>query len=446
MSASPFHVMIIGGGLGGLCLAQGLKKAGISVAVYERDRAPDDRLQGYRIHIEPQGNRALAACLPSELFNSYLATSGSGGNGFRISTEQLKELVFFRTPASTTESDPAELDPGKLDLSVSRITLRQVLLSGLEEVVHFHKTFTHYQGTSDGKVTAFFEDGTCASGDVLVGADGGRSRVRQQLLPRSQLVRTGVVAIMGKLALTEQIRRLLVPGQLDTATSILGPKGRAMFVALHDRGNRPAVGAGAIATGTIGGNEEATLHAHTGLLFDNLSDYLFWAFIAREEKYPAKDDVQQMDGAELQRVVLRMIAGWHPRVQQLVRESDPSTIIWKPLHTSLPIKHWATKRITLVGDAIHSMPPTRGIGGNTALRDAHLLCRQLIAANAGEKALLRAVHDYEAEMLKYGFAAVRGSMQALQLHVADSRLMSTAMLRSMNALFALQRFGSRKAA
>jgi 2-polyprenyl-6-methoxyphenol hydroxylase-like FAD-dependent oxidoreductase len=92
------------------------------------------------------------------------------------------------------------------------------------------------------------------------------------------------------------------------------------------------------------------------------------------------------------------------------------------------------------------MPPTRGIGGNTALRDAELLCRQLIAASSGERPLLQAVHDYEVEMLRYGFAAVRGSMQALQLHVADSRLVSTALLRSMNALFALRRLGSRKAA
>jgi len=42
-------------------LAQGLKKAGISVAVYERDRSSNDRLQGYRIHIEPQGT---APCMP----------------------------------------------------------------------------------------------------------------------------------------------------------------------------------------------------------------------------------------------------------------------------------------------------------------------------------------------------------------------------------------------
>ena len=44
-----FHVVIVGGGLGGLTLAQGLKKNGISCAVYEKDMSRADRLQGYRI-------------------------------------------------------------------------------------------------------------------------------------------------------------------------------------------------------------------------------------------------------------------------------------------------------------------------------------------------------------------------------------------------------------
>jgi len=39
-SLAPLHVIVIGGGIGGLCLAQGLKRAGMSVAVYERDRTP----------------------------------------------------------------------------------------------------------------------------------------------------------------------------------------------------------------------------------------------------------------------------------------------------------------------------------------------------------------------------------------------------------------------
>lgn len=60
MSSSPLHVVVIGGGIGGLCLAQGLKQAGVSVAVYERDRDRTDRLAGYRIHINP-----AAACVPA---------------------------------------------------------------------------------------------------------------------------------------------------------------------------------------------------------------------------------------------------------------------------------------------------------------------------------------------------------------------------------------------
>jgi choline dehydrogenase-like flavoprotein len=69
MNQRPFHVLIVGGGIGGLCLAQGLKQAGISVAVYERDRTPDARLQGYRLNIEPIGARALQASLPTHVWN-----------------------------------------------------------------------------------------------------------------------------------------------------------------------------------------------------------------------------------------------------------------------------------------------------------------------------------------------------------------------------------------
>jgi 2-polyprenyl-6-methoxyphenol hydroxylase-like FAD-dependent oxidoreductase len=219
VSTSSFHVLIIGGGVGGLCLAQGLKKAGISVAVYERERTPSDRLQGYRIHIEPQGNLALYACLPSDLFEIYRATAGNPGNGLRIVTEQLQEISFFPNPTYAV-SNP---DLAELSLAVSRITLRKVLLFGLETLVHFDKTFTHYQETPDGKITAFFEDGSSAVGDVLVGADGGHSQVRTQLLPQALRVETGVVAIMGKLPWTERTRNaIFIPGRFDGPTTILG--------------------------------------------------------------------------------------------------------------------------------------------------------------------------------------------------------------------------------
>src|SRR5262249_23997565 len=158
MSQTLFHVVIIGGGLGGLTLAQGLKQAGISVAVYERDLTPTDRLQGYRIHIEPQGSRALYECLPQPLFAAVVATAGSAGNGHRIVTEQLKQITFFG--ASKISAPPP---PQERDYAVSRITLHNLLLNGLDAVVHFDKAFVSYEEAPDGQVVAHFEDGTSAA-------------------------------------------------------------------------------------------------------------------------------------------------------------------------------------------------------------------------------------------------------------------------------------------
>ena len=59
--------MIVGAGTGGLCLAQGLKQSGIDVAVFERDRTPTDRLQGYRLHISSKWSASTGA-LPSRNF------------------------------------------------------------------------------------------------------------------------------------------------------------------------------------------------------------------------------------------------------------------------------------------------------------------------------------------------------------------------------------------
>jgi 2-polyprenyl-6-methoxyphenol hydroxylase-like FAD-dependent oxidoreductase len=56
------------------------------------------------------------------------------------------------------------------------------------------------------------------------------------------------------------------------------------------------------------------------------------------------------------------------------------------------------------------MTPFRGIGANTALRDAVLLRDALVSADRGERDLLAALSDYERSMIDYGFAAVRASL------------------------------------
>ncbi|WP_279582617.1 NAD(P)-binding protein [Fodinicola feengrottensis] len=68
------RVIIIGAGTGGMCLAHGRRRAGVEVSVYERDRTPTGGLFGYRVGIDPTGNRALRDCLPPELFDTFLAT------------------------------------------------------------------------------------------------------------------------------------------------------------------------------------------------------------------------------------------------------------------------------------------------------------------------------------------------------------------------------------
>jgi 2-polyprenyl-6-methoxyphenol hydroxylase-like FAD-dependent oxidoreductase len=137
------HVLIIGGGIGGLCLAQGLRRRGVSVAVYERDRTPDARLQGYRLSIEPPGSAALHDCLPPELLQILVATSGDQGERMGVFDEQLRQLM-------QEDAKPDRADPASGSHAVSRVTFRQVMLAGLDDAVHFGQEFTHYVQAGDG--------------------------------------------------------------------------------------------------------------------------------------------------------------------------------------------------------------------------------------------------------------------------------------------------------
>lgn len=431
MSNQPFHVVIVGAGIGGLCLAQNLKKAGISVAVYERDESRTARLQGYRIHINPDGSRALFESLPPRLWEIFLATCGKSGSGFNFLTEQLKELLFI----SVEDMVGAPLnDPVDSHKSVSRFTLRQVLLTGLEDIVHFNKRFLHYEETADDKFIACFEDGTTASCDVLVGADGSNSHVRKQFLPHAPRIETSIWAIQGKTILTDEIKPLLPKRLYDGPASIAGPHGYGLFIALQQFQHKP---------GEIEEIAQA-VQLHPNLLLSDTADFAGWGFLANRNRYGrSRTEMEQMDGAELKQIALEKITDWHPHLQKLIRAADPSTVIFTPIQTSLPIEHWQTKQVTLLGDAIHSMTPARGIGANTALRDARLLGRKLAEAHQGQSPLLQAIQDYELEMVKYGFNAVISSKKALEQSAALENPLSLAMtkttFRIINAVPPLKR-------
>src|SRR5256885_2444658 len=126
------HVLIVGGGIGGLALAQGLRKAGVGVAVYERDRTPVAREQGYRLHVNPTGSGALRECLRPALWEALVATAGDPGPDMAFLTQRLRQLVLVPDA------------PGDHH-AVSRRTLRPLLLAGLDRHLHFDREFVAFE-------------------------------------------------------------------------------------------------------------------------------------------------------------------------------------------------------------------------------------------------------------------------------------------------------------
>ena len=373
----PLRVLVAGGGIGGLALVQGLRQAGVLVSVHEKTKTRTDPVQGFRVHISPFGAAALQDCLPAHLFDAFLASAGQGGNGFTFATEQLRQLLTVEPELR----DRGSSQPTDNHYGISRITLRQILLAGLDEdVVHFDKALRRYERNPDGTVTAYFADGSSETGDVLVGADGGSSKVRGQYLPEAGRIDTGIVGIAGKYLLTEQNRAQLDPMLLRTPMTVMPPKDYGMFCAPHELDAPTDL----LAEG-IGGNAGSGGNVH----LDNTRSYAFWAFAAHRDAFdPALGKLDALDGATLRELVLDKIGGWSPALRFLVAESSADTVNAIPILSATPMPPWPTTNVTLLGDAIHSMTPFRGIGANTALRDAQLLSRQLIAADRGESPAL----------------------------------------------------------
>jgi 2-polyprenyl-6-methoxyphenol hydroxylase-like FAD-dependent oxidoreductase len=399
MTERLFRVAVIGGGIGGLCLAQGLRRKGVSVAVYERDRDTPDRDQGYRLHIDPSGSRALRACLPASAWGAFLASAGDPDGGFSFLSERLERLVTV--DGVTMYGVPS--GPDEWHYPVDRLMLRRILLSGLEDVVHFGREFTRYEHGSDGRVTAHFADGGRVTADVLVGADGAGSRVRRQRLPHARRLPTGALAVGHKLPLTDETLAWL-PRQLGVGMNlVLAPAPYFLFTAAFRQ--RPDA---ETALPDAPGTREAGRVAYR--------DYLLCAFVGSAASFP--DDLLDLPSAELRSTVADLMRGWHPALCRAVLQADPSSVRAFEMLAAEPVDPWPSEQVVLLGDAIHSMPPVGGLGGNTALRDAHLLSRLLRTGEAPIAAIAR----YEQEMREYGFAAVRASLATQRQGLMSNRL------------------------
>src|SRR3954452_11165307 len=197
------HVLIAGGGLSGLCLAQGLKRAGISCAVYERD--PEARRQGYRITINGDGGNALQACLPDDLYELYLQASRN--------TPPRRMSVVVDSQAAELSTAPhygAPNEGPRPHTAIHRRTLRQILGARLGDTVRPAAKATGFEREGD-KVRLLLDDGSAAEGDVLVGADGVFSAIRRTLMPEVEVIDTGVrgLGLFARTPLTPEIHATL---------------------------------------------------------------------------------------------------------------------------------------------------------------------------------------------------------------------------------------------
>ncbi len=376
------RILIIGAGLGGLALAQGLVKAGFNVSVFERDESPTSRPQGYRISIRSLGMNALTALLMPEKMNRLsIAKIADVGDGFTCANEKMEP--FFNIPQG---QDAA--------VQFLRSELRNVLQEGIS--IEWNKRLVMFE--DNGKqVIAHFEDGSYAVGDLLVGCDGGGSTVKEHL-PSVYGNR------LGSIPKVIDINRVVLGGQIDRT-----PEWDALLP-LNKMGMVRFVGSNSLSLGVCFSERADRSPTVFWALSEDVEDHnIPWYMIDKEveRRKLILDHCKQLMKKEL----------WHENLKKLIYDTPVEAIMapWLLRTTQFPdINQFPmvpTGRVTFVGDSIHAMPPDKGLGGNNVLEDARLLS-VLLASSPKPIDWLRLIGEYEREMLARARIAVQESENA----------------------------------
>jgi 2-polyprenyl-6-methoxyphenol hydroxylase-like FAD-dependent oxidoreductase len=402
-------VAIAGAGLSGLCLAQALQRAGFDVRVYERDPAPDIRRQGYRLTIDRYGAAALRACLPPQLFAAVWATASAPADVayFRLTNRNLGEV--FRL---TFRSDPGRAVDRPIG-QVDRATLRAIMLSGLEDRVHFGKAVERAETTANGAIL-HFADGGAERVSMVVGADGIHSAIRRHLLRDVRVSDSGFRGIYGRTLLRTVDGESVVPTSLsDSGVLAVGDAPGRSFFFTSMRFNEPP----------------ETVFAR--LVPDQRppvsTDYVMWAVMLPKEELPA--DLWSLAPQALHGIARAAARDYHPVLRRLVHDAEVEYTVATALSSATRPTDWPASHVTLMGDAVHVMPPTGAHGGNTALRDAALLADRLQAARRDGASVQQAIGEYQREMIAYAFREVENSVAMLRRNNVTNPLARFAMLR-----------------
>lgn len=382
---SPSRVLIVGGGLGGLALAHGLKNSSIPFHVFEQDPTADFRAQGYRLKINPDGAAALKSVLSAEMWEYFEQT---------CTNSKVGETDFNAIDASiiASRAGPGARGGPKM-WTADRTVLRRILQDGLKGEISYGKHLKSYTITDDG-VTAKFADGSTEEGVLLVGADGVGSSVRRQYLPEHKPLDTNGSCIYGKTPLTPELMERFPARAVKWMTLVLD---RTPMTQTLDVDETPLT----LLLEPI----RFQKNEHRSQL---PLDYIYWVLIARTAVFGReRSELLRLNHEDSARLSLTLTEEWHPSFRALfelqditqastlrVASANPNIAAWEP-----------SSRVTLIGDAIHVMSPCGGVGAVTAIRDAAMLSRII-----GEEGISAAsIGKYESEMRVYARMGIERS-------------------------------------
>lgn len=219
---ATFKVVVVGGGLSGALLANGLLNNGVDVTVYERDAA-DSKREGYQIRLGDAAMQGFKACLTKDCLSTILRKFGqstlAASTAPTIMTTKFKPILDLTQSVSYSKSS-----------AINRVALRNILLEPIKAAgrVRFDKSLVRYEivhkGTDSEAVMVYFSDGSTHKCHVLIGADGSGSKVmiRRFILPSLFTCHTSVVSSADALTNTKRHYRLmcnLAPKTLSTSTA-----------------------------------------------------------------------------------------------------------------------------------------------------------------------------------------------------------------------------------
>ncbi|WP_420751932.1 FAD-dependent urate hydroxylase HpxO [Rhodococcus sp. O3] len=322
--------IIIGAGMGGLSAGIALRRIGWDVEVYEQ--VVENKPVGAAISLWSNGVK----CLNYLGLEKQIAALGG----------QMETMAYRDgfTGETMTEFSlrPVVEQTGQRPYPVSRAELQSMLMNefGLEHI-HLGKRMVDIADDGDA-VTATFADGSTATGDILIGADGAKSRTRDYVLDEPVERRyAGYVNFNGLVDIDETI------APATQWTTYVGDGKRVSVMPIA--GNR------------------------------------FYFFF--DVPLPAGLDY---DRSQAKDVLSEHFSGWAPQVHKLIGMLDPLAVNRVEIFDIDPFDTWVKGRVALLGDAGHNTTPDIGQGGCSAMEDAVVLAIALQTNTLGvEDALIR---------------------------------------------------------